>query len=82
MGSWEEFLRTIETDWKSARFSTQRFCAYEKKDVKGIRVVNEASATRSCDNIPVPLNKNHIDIVKPVDENDGSYIFLRNGWRE
>lgn len=82
MGSWEQHLQTIENDWRSAGFSIQRFCAYEKLDYKGIRVVSETSATRSCDNIPVPLNKNHLDIVKPSSVADPSYIFLRNGWRE
>src|SRR5262249_44678718 len=82
MGSWQEHLRTIEFDWKSAHFSIERYCAYEKKDVNGIRVVDEASATRGCDNIPVAINKDHIGIVKPVDERDPTYTFLRNGWQE
>ena len=82
MGNWEQHLRTIEFDWKSANFSIKRYCAYEIKDVNGIRVVAEASATRSCDNVPVAINKNHIDIVKPNDERDPTYTFLRNAWQE
>jgi pimeloyl-ACP methyl ester carboxylesterase len=79
---WNGYLKAIENDWRSARFSIRRDCAYEKLPYNGMMVVDEMSSTRICDGAPVPMNKNHADIVKPVSTDDDAYIFLKNRWRE
>ena len=58
-------------------FNMHRYCAYEKKSVKGFLVVDRLSGTRGCENA-IAVNEDHISLVKPCDRNVDSYIALRN----
>jgi pimeloyl-ACP methyl ester carboxylesterase len=80
-GASNDYLRIMESNWHEAGFTIRRDCAYEKLRFKCVLVVDEMSGTRSCDSA-VALNKNHINIVKPHDSRDDSYVLLRNAWRE
>jgi hypothetical protein len=45
-------------------------------------VVDRSSATSMCNQGLYPLNKNHVDLVKPCDANDDSYIVLKKAVAE
>lgn len=72
------YLQNLENQWKAAPFHIRRLCAYEKKQHKGVLVVDRLSGTRNCDEPPIPINENHLGIVKPDGPEHESYIALRN----
>ncbi len=45
-------------------------------------IVDRLSATRNCDEAPIPVNEDHQGIVKPSDVNHDSYIALRNAIKQ
>ena len=78
-GEENDYLLNLENEWIAAHFAIKRYCAYEKKPTKGIWIVDRLSGTRNCTNqTPIPINKDHIDIVKPCSTQDDAYIALRN----
>ncbi|MGA9389540.1 MAG: alpha/beta fold hydrolase [Candidatus Sulfotelmatobacter sp.] len=78
-GDENRYLLALENQWKAAHFKIHRFCAYEKKALKGaVLVVDRLSATRNCDDPAIPINENHFGIVKPNSVRHASYIALRN----
>jgi pimeloyl-ACP methyl ester carboxylesterase len=72
------YLLTLENQWKAAHFRIHRYCAYEKKSLKGVLVVDRLSATRNCDDPAIPVPEDHIGIVKPNNARHPSYVALRN----
>jgi Alpha/beta hydrolase family len=78
-GPENDYLLNLENEWIAAGFTTKRYCAYEKKPTKGIWVVDRLSGTRNCTNkTPIPINEDHINIVKPCSVHDDAYITLKN----
>jgi pimeloyl-ACP methyl ester carboxylesterase len=78
-GQENDYLLNLENEWIAANFLIKRYCAYEKKPTKGIWIVDRLSGTRNCTNkTPIPINKDHIDIVKPCSTQDDAYIALKN----
>jgi pimeloyl-ACP methyl ester carboxylesterase len=77
-GNENHYLENLEFQWKGAHFNNiQRYCAYEKKPLRGILVVDRLSGTRDCDEL-LPINEDHVSIVKPNTPSHDSYIALRN----
>jgi len=76
------YLLSLENQWRAAHFKIRRYCAYEKRPLKGsfgaVLIVGRLSATRNCDEVPVPINEDHFGIVKPNDTGHASYVALRN----
>lgn len=72
-----EWLRT--SDDKSLNYTSMiaSFCAYEKLDTFGIRIVERQSATNLCNRETRGIAANHIDIVKPADDRGESYIAFK-----
>jgi pimeloyl-ACP methyl ester carboxylesterase len=81
-GNENEYLLNLDNEWRAAKFRIRRFCAYEKKTTSGFLIVDRLSATRNCDETPIPINADHVSIVKPRSINDDSYIALRNAIRD
>lgn len=77
-GDENDYLQNLENEWRASNFRIRRFCAYEKKPYKGVLVVGRLSGTRSCDELPIPINEDHIGIVKPDSTSHPSYLALRN----
>ena len=78
-GDKNSYLLNLENEWIAANFGIKRYCAYEKRPVNGILVVDRLSGTRNCtNNTPVPINKDHSEIVKPCSMQEDSYIALKN----
>jgi pimeloyl-ACP methyl ester carboxylesterase len=76
-GDENEYLQILEESWKAAHFHIHRLCAYEKKPYKGVLVVDRLSGTRNCETT-LPINEDHLGIVKPDGTDHPSYIALRN----
>jgi hypothetical protein len=84
-----EFLSELDGDWKNKikdkSINTIINCAYETQvttiGMLGVLVVPRSSATRYCDGESMPINENHISIVKPASWESDSYIALRNAVR-
>ena len=76
-GDRNQYLRRLESDWKSAGFSTQIKCAFEMKDTYNIRIVTRLSATRPCVGNSTPVDADHIDIVKPANKDSGAVLALK-----
>ena len=76
------FLQTLEAQWQTV-FDSKRddfpkiYCAYETQSLYGIVVVPQAYTATRCDNIPRAWNRNHTNIVKPIDRSDEVYIWAR-----
>jgi hypothetical protein len=78
-GEQNDYLLNLENEWIGANFSIKRYCAYEKKPTKGFWIVDRLSGTRNCTNkTPIPINRDHIEIVKPCSTQDDAYIALKN----
>jgi pimeloyl-ACP methyl ester carboxylesterase len=78
-----DFLVALEQDWQRlmddrhpSRYP-QAYCAYETLATGGFRVVNRVYAATRCDANPVAFDRNHMQIVKPVDQRDQVYTWTR-----
>jgi len=56
-GESNDYLMSLESDWRGGSFPTRRYCAYEKMRYKCVLVVDQLSGTRNCDK-SVAVNKN------------------------
>jgi pimeloyl-ACP methyl ester carboxylesterase len=77
-----EYLASVQKGWLAAQFQIASYCAYETLDTRGVRIVDEGSATNLCNRSPDAINANHIDIVKPRDIKDVPYIAFENAIRD
>jgi pimeloyl-ACP methyl ester carboxylesterase len=77
-GEDNQFLESLERQWRTAEFKTVVRCAYERRPTKKIMVVDRASGTRLCDGSTVPIDADHVGIVKPRNREDDSYVALSN----
>ena len=77
-GDSNDYLLNLENEWRGAQFHIRRFCAYETKKYRSVLVVDRLSGTRNCDEPPIPINEDHLGIVKPDSAEHDSYIALRN----
>jgi hypothetical protein len=77
-GNENTYLLNLENQWRAAHFKIRRYCAYEKKPLKGsVLIVDRLSGTRNCDELPIPISEDHFGIVKPNGREHQSYIALR-----
>lgn len=75
------YVGNLQNDWLSTSTNPQldypdkiaSYCAYEKLDTYGIRLVERQSATNLCNRPTDGIMANHIDIVKP--EHDGTETY-------
>lgn len=74
------YLQVINDQWRTIPKDQLPHiaCAFEKLPIAGITIVPWSSASRFCDGTAVPVEADHIDIVKPADTNSESYITLSN----
>lgn len=80
-GDGNDYLLNLESEWRAANYQNiHRYCAYEKKPIHGVLVVDRLSGTRNCESA-VAINQDHGGIVKPCSRGDDSYIALQNAVR-
>jgi pimeloyl-ACP methyl ester carboxylesterase len=71
------WLATSDDAGLSYPLTIASYCAYEKLDTYGIRIVERQSATNLCNRETRGIVANHIDIVKPQDVNRDPYVFFK-----
>lgn len=78
-GDSNAFIRTLDDRWKAIdpAIRPRVYCAYEKLDTFGIKIVDWAAGTRHCDGPALAINANHISIVKPDDANHDSFLVVQ-----
>ena len=82
-GNSNGYLLTLESQWRAAHFGIRRYCAYEKKPLKGtVLIVDRLSATRNCDEPAIPINEDHFGVVKPNNPEHPSYVALSNAIKQ
>lgn len=71
----DDSLADIQRNWLASEQMTRipSYGSYEAKDTFGVMLVEQESATHLCNRPVGPIDKNHIDIVKPADIHDESY---------
>ncbi len=77
-----DFVTELQHDWRALPIHVNSRCAYETLDTYGIRIVDEQSASALCDGPVDPIDRSHIDMVKPRDRNDVSYIAFRQAFED
>ena len=78
----DDSLANIQRNWFASEQMTKipSYGAYEMKDTFGIRIVEQQSATHLCNRRVDPIDKNHLDIVKPADIYDESYRAFKSAY--
>jgi hypothetical protein len=74
------YIDTQQSSWLAAKLNLRSFCAYEKLDTYGIKIVDRQSATNLCTESLDPILADHVSIVKPPDETSAAYIAFRNAF--
>jgi pimeloyl-ACP methyl ester carboxylesterase len=70
---WEDILRERE---RSGRKTPRSYCAYETLPTFGVSVVTKVYTGSRCDERATPFERNHHNIVKPADRDDGVYKWV------
>lgn len=76
------YLRLLNDEWRSLPVRPPVRCAYEKRPTYGELIVPWESATRFCDGAPVPIDADHLQIVKPDRRSHGAMVTLANALDE
>jgi hypothetical protein len=71
------YLADLNRHWLNAHLGIPSHCAYEKRPTYGFEIVEMGSASTLCDRGLDPIDTNHIDIVKPADQNSKPYISFK-----
>jgi pimeloyl-ACP methyl ester carboxylesterase len=82
MNKWTDnaYVGNLVLGWQAAQFPIMSYCAYEGRDTDHFRVVEQQSATNLC-NMPIdPIDRDHIDIVKPENASQPPYIAFKNAY--
>ena len=72
------YVANLALGFHAAHFKINKFCAYETRPTKGIKIVSQISATYDCDERLDPMEADHPGIVKPADRNSPPYIAFRS----
>jgi predicted alpha/beta hydrolase family esterase len=70
-------LMNIDQEWRAANLPVTTHCAYELLPVFGVLVVSADNLRNICDGVLDPVNRDHVQIAKPADRTDISYISFR-----
>jgi pimeloyl-ACP methyl ester carboxylesterase len=76
----EDYLANLMRHWLDANFSFPSYCAYERKPTDGVMLVNMGSAAALCTRGLDPIDADHIEIVKPEDQNSPSYVAFKRAY--
>ncbi len=76
----DDYLADLMRQWLNAGFTFPSYCAYEKRNTYGLAVVTIQSASALCTKGLDPIDTNHIDIVKPLDQGSASYLAFKSAY--
>jgi pimeloyl-ACP methyl ester carboxylesterase len=71
------WLATSDETGLSYPLTIASYCAYEKLDTFGVRIVERQSATNLCNRETRGIVADHINIVKPQDATRDAYVFFK-----
>lgn len=71
------WLRTSDDPKVNYPNSVASFCAYEKLDTWGFRVVERQSATNLCNHETRAVLRDHLGIVKPASTTEEPYVYFK-----
>nr|PZN63532.1 MAG: hypothetical protein DIU62_10935 [Pseudomonadota bacterium] len=77
-----DLLKILNDDWRAWPERPRVRCAYENRSTRGVMIVKWSSGTRFCDEPPVEVSADHIDIVKPDGPNHLAVVTVTNALRE
>jgi pimeloyl-ACP methyl ester carboxylesterase len=77
-----EYLADLQRSWLSANFGFPTYCAYEKKGTFGILLVSQISASSLCTRPLDPIDADHVDIAKPLNQKSAQFEAFANVYRE
>jgi pimeloyl-ACP methyl ester carboxylesterase len=72
-----QWLATSDDPKLSYPLRIASYCAYEKLDTFGVRIVERQSATNLCNRETRGIVANHMDMVKPRDTASDPYVFFK-----
>jgi pimeloyl-ACP methyl ester carboxylesterase len=79
----DEYLADLLRQWLAARFNFPSYCAYEKRQTRGLAlVVTMESAASLCTRALDPIDTDHIDIVKPDSQDASAYLAFKAAYAE
>lgn len=78
----EDYLADVLRQWLAARYEFPSYCAYEKRQTAGFSIVSMASAAALCTRALDPIDADHIDIVKPENQNSMSYMVFKAAYAD
>jgi hypothetical protein len=79
----DEYLGDLFRQWLAARFEFPSYCAYEKRPTNGLAlVVSMESAAALCTRALDPIDTDHINIVKPENQNSAPYIAFKAAYAD
>lgn len=79
----DAYLADLQRTWLASPQLTAlpSFCAYEARPTFGVKIVEQQSASNLCNRPLDPIDRNHIDIVKPASRVDPMYVALKTAYR-
>jgi len=79
----DAYLADLQRTWLASPQLTAlpSFCAYEVRPTFGVKIVEQQSASNLCNRPLDPIDRNHIDIVKPASTTDPMYAALKAAYR-
>lgn len=79
----DHYLDWIQSAWLASRLDIRSFCAYEIQPLFGAMiVVDRQSATHLCSERMDPMDRDHLQIVKPSSYEDAPYRAFRAAFEE
>lgn len=79
MKLWKDnaYVGNLVRQWQAAQFRIKSYCAYEKRQTYGVKIVGEQSATNLCNQRLDPIDTDHTGIAKPSDRSAVPYLAFR-----
>jgi pimeloyl-ACP methyl ester carboxylesterase len=73
----DSYVGALQSQWLAADLKLKSYCAYETQPTLGRLVVERQSATNLCTQALVPIDADHIGIVKPSSPDSITYRALK-----
>jgi PGAP1-like protein len=81
-GKTDSQLFQEQVDWLAAKVHIPSYCAYELRDTYGVRIVPPESAIQLCNAPVMPIDDDHIGIVKPRGADSVPYVVLKSALKD
>lgn len=78
----DAYLADVHRAWLAATelSALPSFCAYETQATFGVKIVEQQSATSLCNRRVDPVDRNHLEIVKPRGRDDAPYLAFKSAY--